>query len=143
MDNHVSLFELLLYYIADCQQAPPTYSSPNPNFYQSMSPAKGHSYHHSYQEYNHEAGGPQELPAETTSPAEQRYSELPAEGPQSRSQRISELPVGATHVAAELESPQTSPRPAQRGFPTDMPIEGEQVVGAASDRTPKEKTQVL
>jgi hypothetical protein len=107
-----------------------------------MSPPKGHSYHQSYQEYSHEAGDPQELPAETTSPAEHRYSELPAEGLHSRSQRISELPVGATHVAAELESPQTSPRPAQGGFSTDMPREGEQVAGTPSGII-REKSQVL
>lgn len=103
-----------------------------------MSPAKGHSYHQTYQEYSHEAGGPQELPAETTSPAEHRYLELPAEGPSSRFQRMSELPVGATHIAAELESPQTSPRPAQGEFSTDMAKQGEQVAGTASGKIPRE-----
>ncbi|OAL06171.1 hypothetical protein IQ06DRAFT_301213 [Phaeosphaeriaceae sp. SRC1lsM3a] len=102
------------------QSPPPTYSSPDPNFYQSMSPAKGNPYQPSQQMYGHEGAAPQELPAELASPAQNRYSELPAEASSSGANRYSELPAGATQTTAELESPQTSPRPMQTEFSHDM-----------------------
>ncbi|KAH7406141.1 hypothetical protein DE146DRAFT_754123 [Phaeosphaeria sp. MPI-PUGE-AT-0046c] len=102
------------------QSPPPTYSSPDPNFYQSMSPAKGNPYQPNQQMYGHEGAAPQELPAELASPAQNRYSELPAESSSSGANRYSELPANAAQATAELESPQTSPRPNQVEFSRDM-----------------------
>jgi hypothetical protein len=81
-----------------------------------MPPAKGHQ----YQQYSHEDVAPQELPAEYSSSAGNRYSELPAETSSSKAQRISEMPAGATHLSAELESPQPSPRQIQGEFPSNL-----------------------
>lgn len=82
-----------------------------------MSPNKGHQ---SYHQYASHADGPQELAGSSTSPVENRYSELPADIPSSMgNNRYSELPAEATRVS-ELESPQTSPRPLQGGFSSDM-----------------------
>ncbi|OAL57014.1 hypothetical protein IQ07DRAFT_582281 [Pyrenochaeta sp. DS3sAY3a] len=92
---------------------PPTYSAPTQSYYQHPDPSKSH-----YQQYANMADGPQELPAELASPNENRFSELPASGPSS-GHRFSELPADATR-ATELESPQTSPRPLQTEFATDM-----------------------
>jgi hypothetical protein len=84
-----------------------------------MSPTKDHHYRQSYTDYSQGATAPQELPAETTSPVEHRYSELPAES-SSSNRRVSELPAGATQATAELESPQASPRPLQGEFASDL-----------------------
>ena len=101
------------------ETAPPTYSAPVQDPYQSMSPSKGQN---SYHQYAQNAAEPQELPAEIPAPAEHRYSELPAiasHGTDNR--RYSELPAESTAGrAAELESPQISPRPLQSEFSNDM-----------------------
>jgi hypothetical protein len=120
------------------QTAPPTYSSPNPNIYQPLAPAKGNPYQ-PYDGYRHQELPPQELPADTSSPTENRYSELPAESSSSRSQRISELPAGATRAMAELESPHTSPQPLQSEFSTDLAKQVNQGKEAASGPVLKEK----
>jgi len=119
--------------------APPTYSAPNPNYYQSMSPEKGHPYHPSYQEYRSDAVGPQELPADTSSPGQHRYSELPAEASSSGTQRYSELPAGAPQATAELESPQASPRPLQSEFGTDLAKRVNEGSGTVSEGKTREK----
>jgi hypothetical protein len=119
------------------QIAPPTYSSPNPNFYQTLASTKGHRYQ-PYQEYNHEETDPQELPAESSSPFQHRFSELPAESSSSQAHRISELPDGAAHVAAELESPQTSPHPLQSEFSTDLAKQANRGTGWAPEPVPTE-----
>jgi hypothetical protein len=84
-----------------------------------MSPSKGHN---SYHQYAQNAAEPQELPAEVSSPTEHRYSELPADvsnGGDTR--RYSEPPAKFTAArAADLESPQTTPRPLQSEFSNDM-----------------------
>jgi hypothetical protein len=85
-----------------------------------MSPTKEHQYRHSYTDYNSGAQVPQELPAETASPVEHRYSELPAESSSGNPHRMSELPADATQATAELESPQPSPRPLQGEFSNDL-----------------------
>ncbi|KAF2823582.1 hypothetical protein CC86DRAFT_409486 [Ophiobolus disseminans] len=121
------------------QSPPPTYTSPNPNYYQSMSPEKGHPYQTPYQEYRSDAAGPQELPAELSSPAQHRYSELPAESSSSGAQRFSELPAGTDRMAAELESPQVSPRPLQSEFGSDLAKRVNQEPGTTSEERPKEK----
>jgi hypothetical protein len=97
-----------------------------------MSFPKDQPYHGSYQAYRHEAGEPQELPADTIPPAEHSYSELPAEGPSSNTQRVSELPSGSFPVAAELESRQTSPRPTKGEFAANMAKQMDQTAGTAS-----------
>ncbi|KAH7078900.1 hypothetical protein BKA63DRAFT_253739 [Paraphoma chrysanthemicola] len=122
------------------QSPPPTYSSPNPNFYQNVSPSKGHPYHQPYQEYRHQDDGPQELPAENPSPVTHRYSELPAESSSSSNpHRFSELPAGASSVPAELASPQISPRPLQSEFSTDLAKQTNQGLGVVTEDLPKEK----
>ncbi|KAF1830159.1 hypothetical protein BDW02DRAFT_573300 [Decorospora gaudefroyi] len=100
------------------QSPPPTYSAPQ-DAYQTMSPSKGHP---SYQQYAHNAIEPQELPADTASPAEHRYSELPANfSGVVNTRRFSELPPGArAERVSELESPEISPRPLQTEFLNDM-----------------------
>ncbi|KAF1913918.1 hypothetical protein BDU57DRAFT_558850 [Ampelomyces quisqualis] len=95
------------------QSPPPTYSSPSPYFYQNMSGGKGHTYQHNSQKYGHEGNVPQELQAETISPAANRYSELPANASSHTANIVSELPAGTAQATAELESPQVSPRPLQ------------------------------
>ncbi|KAF2687429.1 hypothetical protein K458DRAFT_386249 [Lentithecium fluviatile CBS 122367] len=77
-------------------EAPPTYSSPNPNMHpSSLSPIPGHKYHQ----------------------ADQRVHELPVELPSSSTQRYSELPADSqTSKIAELESPMTSPQQGQGTF---------------------------
>jgi hypothetical protein len=120
------------------QTAPPTYSSPNPNVYQALAPTKGHPYQ-PYHGYSHEEMAPQELPAHTSSPIENRYSELPAESSSSRSHRISELPADATRAMAELESPHTSPQPLQSEFSTDLAKQVKQGKGTESEPVSKEK----
>ncbi|KAF2031269.1 hypothetical protein EK21DRAFT_63518 [Setomelanomma holmii] len=114
------------------QSPPPTYSSPNPNFYGNVAPSKVNPYQQPYQEYRHEDSAPQELPAENSSPVEHRYSELPAES--SSSKRYSELPAGARSATAELESPQASPRPLQSEFSTDLAKQANQGLGVTEDR---------
>lgn len=80
------------------------------------------------QRYANVANGPQELPGEVPS-AEHRFSELPAGSSSSTGNyRASELPAGATR-ASELESPQTSPRPVQSGFSTDLAKQANQEHG--------------
>ncbi|KAF2244245.1 hypothetical protein BU26DRAFT_96452 [Trematosphaeria pertusa] len=94
-------------------EAPPKYSSPNPNMYahSPSHPAYSHHYHPVATELQ-----PQELPAEMSPgspslqppPNTQRYSELPAD-------------AAAARTAAELESPVPSPKPAQSSFALRSP----------------------
>ncbi|KAF2856585.1 hypothetical protein T440DRAFT_473972 [Plenodomus tracheiphilus IPT5] len=94
------------------QSPPPTYSAPH-HAYQSISPPSKNTYAH----YGSNDDGPQELPASTTTPHENRYSELPAaESDSIGHHRISELPTGAS----DIQSAQTSPRSLQTGFTNDM-----------------------
>ncbi|KAL6712470.1 hypothetical protein ACN47E_000347 [Coniothyrium glycines] len=96
------------------QSPPPTYSAPSQDFYQNMSPTKGHQ---SYHQYASHSEGPAELPAGMPLAAEHRYSELPDEiSTKGNTHRYSELPASATTQLTELESPQTSPRPQQTSF---------------------------
>jgi hypothetical protein len=104
-----------------------------------MSPSKDNQYRHSYTDYNNGAHEPQELPAETTSPVEHRYSELPAESSFSNVHRMSELPAGATQATAELESPQSSPRPLQGEFSNDIAKHVNQGAGTVPGSEPREK----
>ncbi|KAH8726975.1 hypothetical protein GQ44DRAFT_144179 [Phaeosphaeriaceae sp. PMI808] len=116
------------------QYAPPTYSSPNPNVFQSMAPSKEKPYHQQYQQYQQYASHsaePQELPAEMGPSSQHRFSELPAESSSSNGQRISEMPAGANRVTAELESPHVSPRPLQTEFSTDLAKQAHQEPKAA------------
>jgi hypothetical protein len=94
-----------------------------------MPPAKGHQ----YQQYSHEAIAPQELPAEYSSSAGNRYSELPAEASSNNAHRISEMPAGATHLSAELESPQPSPRQLQGEFPSTLASQVNHGTGVGSN----------
>ncbi|KAH3910946.1 hypothetical protein HBI56_002550 [Parastagonospora nodorum] len=102
------------------QSPPPTYSSPNSQFYQPIPPPKDSSNRRSYQAYRQEADGLQELPANTTPPAGHRTSELPGEAVSYRPHGISELPSSTTRVIAELETPQTSPDIQQGEFNNDL-----------------------
>jgi hypothetical protein len=137
-DNHVSMLGAFVWPMTNVYPAPPMYSSPNPNIYQSMPPTKDQHYRQSYADYSHGADGPQELPAETTSPVEHRYSELPAES-SSSNRRISELPAGATQATAELESPQASPRPLQGEFTSDLAKHVHRTPNTASGVESREK----
>ncbi|KAF1841500.1 uncharacterized protein K460DRAFT_397718 [Cucurbitaria berberidis CBS 394.84] len=117
------------------QSPPPTYTAPNQEYYQDASPNKG-----PYQQrYANMMDGPQELPGEVPASNEHRYSELPAESSSSAgNRRFSELPAGATRVS-ELESPETSPRPLQSEFSTDLAkrVNQEQGLGLTTEETPK------
>lgn len=118
-DNRVGVFKSHFRYGTDGFLAPPTYSSPNSQFYQPVSPPKDFSNRRSYQAYRQGGSGPQELPADTTLPAEHRTSELPGEAVSYRPQGISELPSSTTRVTAELETLQNSPEIQQREFKND------------------------
>jgi hypothetical protein len=110
---HSSYFKLTV------RTAPPTYTAPTQDYYQNITPNKGHQ---SYHQYASHADGPQELPTEVSSPTENRYSELPAEATSSmgNTNRYSELPAGVTTGPMELESPQITPRPLQSEFTQDL-----------------------
>jgi hypothetical protein len=104
--------------------APPTYSAPIQNSYQSALPGKGHE---SYHQYASHASEPQELPADSSSSHGHRFSELPAGASNVMdNRRFSELPADATERAgpSELESPYTtpyaSPLPQQQEFSSDV-----------------------
>lgn len=121
LDNHVGVLESgHSRHVTDNISAPPTYSSPNSQFYQPVPPPKDFSNRQSYQAYRQETSGPQELPADMTLPAGHRTSELPGEAVSYRPHGISELPSSTTRVTAELETPQSSPEIQQGEFNNDL-----------------------
>jgi hypothetical protein len=130
-DNRVGILEIRFRYYTDNVSAPPTYSSPNSQFYQPVPPLKDYSNLQSYQAYRQEADRLQELPADTTLPAGQRISELPGEAVSYRPHGISELPSSTTQVTAELETPQTSPDIQQGEFNNDLATRTNQTSDAA------------